>query len=96
MRPLKHDLYTVKKLKISQNEFVNGEIITEDIYAEMDVDRREEAVDESDEPPGRVERDGYREQDDTAEHGEIKMLKNSSRCKQSLNDFALRTTFLVR
>ena len=83
MRPLKHDLYTVKKLKISLNEFVNGEIITEDIYAEMDVDRREEAVDESDEPPGRVERDGYREQDDTAEHGEIKMLKNSSRCKQS-------------
>lgn len=32
----------------------------------MDVDGREEAVDEADEPPCRVEGDGDREQDDTA------------------------------
>ena len=36
------------------------------MYPEMDVDGREEAVDEADEPPCRVERDGDREQDDTA------------------------------
>ena len=45
---------------------MSGKIVTEDIYAEMVVDRREEAVHESDEPPGRVECDGYRKQDDTA------------------------------
>jgi hypothetical protein len=36
------------------------------MYPEMDVDGREEAVDEADEPPCRVEGDGDREQDDTA------------------------------
>ena len=39
---------------------------TEEMYAEVDVDGREEAVDEADEPPGRVEGDGDREQDDAA------------------------------
>jgi hypothetical protein len=48
-------------------QIASDRIITEDIYAEMDVDRREEAIDESDEPPGRVECDCYWEQDDTAE-----------------------------
>ena len=36
------------------------------MYAEVNVDGREEAVDEADEPPGRVEGDGDREQDDAA------------------------------
>lgn len=42
------------------------ELRTEDIDAEMDVDRGEEAVDDADEPPGGVECDGNGEQDDTA------------------------------
>ena len=36
------------------------------MYPEVDVDGREEAVDEADEPPRRVEGDGDREQDDAA------------------------------
>lgn len=45
---------------------VVDELRTEDIDAEMDVDRGEEAVDDADEPPGGVECDGNGEQDDTA------------------------------
>jgi hypothetical protein len=58
------------------------------MYPEMDVDGREEAVDEADEPPCRVEGDGDREQDDTA--------CDRVRSSGLRDDVQMRTTVFIR
>lgn len=68
----------------------DNELRTEDIDAEMDVDRGEEAVDDADEPPGGVECDGNGEQDDTAHVPRSYMNRTSC----SAHKFSLKSLWI--